>query len=231
MAQTINWPSLSTAFSELSKNKEKEVLKWHSGFRGTNSALKMRNHAQSSECPGCNHPNETTDHVIKCKAAGATKIWNSKIEKLLEWMKANQGAPELIKAIKTGLIAWRNNQPNISEKYTLPFLNAAVDTQNSIGWKGFIHGFTSKHWERAQQNFLHFKSSRTSGKRWISALIKKLWEVIWALWQYRNGLVHEQTNTPLRKINALLNITILKELQPGLSGVIANLGEHFFSIF
>ena len=58
-----------------------------------------------------------------------------------------------------------------------------------------------------------------TGKRWIAALIKKLWETIWALWRYRNGLVHEETNTPLKKVIALLNIALLKELQYGLDGL------------
>ena len=82
-----------------------------------------------------------------------------------------------------------------------------------------MHGFTDNHWEKAQELFLQFKSRKTSGQRWISALIRKLWEIIWAIWRYRNGLVHDQTNAPLKTINALLNLTMLKELQYGLSGL------------
>ena len=106
-----------------------------------------------------------------------------------------------------------------TERYSLPFLTEACVIQSQIGWKAFIHGFTAVQWAKAQELYLQYKSRKTSGRRWISALIRKLWETIWAIWRYRNGLVHEQTNAPLKTINAILNLTMLKELQYGLSGL------------
>ena len=82
-----------------------------------------------------------------------------------------------------------------------------------------MHGYTARQWETSQEAYLQFKSRRISGKRWIAALIKKLWETIWALWRYRNGLVHEQSNTPLHKTTTLVNIAIMKELKFGLDGL------------
>ena len=41
------------------------------------------------------------------------------------------------------------------------------------------------------------------------------------------GLVHDQTNLPLQKINSLLNITIMKELQYGMNGLPSNYGYLF----
>ena len=137
------------------------------------------------------------------------------------------GAPEPVEAIITGLQTWRDNQPARFRRFNLPHLNKAVTVQAQLGWQGFLHGFTAVHWAIAQHNFLQFKSSKLTGKRWISALIKKLWETIWALWRYRNGLVHNATNTPLKKLTALLNITVLKELQIGLG----NLPQNYAYLF
>ena len=142
------------------------------------------------------------------------------------WMTKKNGAPELIEAIISHLDAWRNNYPAPSQS-TLPHLSTAVTIQTNLGWKGFLHGFTAVQWELAQHNYLLFKSSKQTGRRWIAALVKKLWETIWALWRYRNGLVHEATNTPIRKLNALLNITVLKELQFGLG----NLPHNYAYLF
>ena len=142
-------------------------------------------------------------------------------------MDQKNGAPQLIEAIITGLDAWRNNHPAQHKSYSLPHLSTAIALQNLIGWKGFLHGFTAVQWEHAQHNYLQFKQSKLTGKRWISALIKKLWETIWALWRYRNGLVHDVTNTPIKKLNALLNITVLKELQFGLSDLPHNYAYLF----
>ena len=78
-----------------------------------------------------------------------------------------------------------------------------------------------------QANYLQFKKSRLTSKRWISALIKKLWEIIWSIWRYRNSLVHDQTNLPINKITTLLNITMLRELQYGLAGLPRNFSYLF----
>ena len=227
VANTINWSSLGNAFCDLTKTKQKEILKWHSGFCGTNAALLLRKQTTSAECPGCTHPNETTEHILKCKAKGATETWTASIRNLTTWMETHDAAPEIVTAITDGLNAWRSNQPTEQKRFTLPFLTNAINIQNRIGWKGFLYGFTAIHWEKAQQTYLEYKSRRTSGKRWITALIKMLWETIGALWRYRNGLIHEETNTPLKKVNALLNITILKELQYGQSNLPRNYAYLF----
>jgi len=36
--------------------------------------------------------------------------------------------------------------------------------------------------------------SRKTGKRWLTALIQKMWKVAWDLWEHRNGVRHEQEN-------------------------------------
>ena len=216
---SINWNSLSTAFSTLPSNKKKEVLKWNSGFCATNVTLFRRKQAKSSECPGCRHPRESTDHILTCNATGATEKWNEVIENLRVWLQDHYAAPELANAIIEGLQAWRNNHPLERRRYTLPNLSAAVEAQTTIGWKGLLHGFTVIEWEHAQTNYLQFLNKRTTGRRWIAALIRKLWETIWSIWRYRNSLVHEQTNEPLKKITALLNITMLRELHHGRSGL------------
>ena len=219
ISETINWQSLGSAFSELHPNKKKEVIKWNSGFCGTNAALFQRKQAMSAECPGCKHPLETTVHILRCPANGAKTSWDDAIDTLQKWLERKDAAPELAQAIIQGLNSWRNNTPMPRKRYSLPHLQTAIAQQNIIGWRGFIHGFISKHWEYAQSLYLQFISKRTTGKRWITSLIKKLWETIWSIWRYRNGLVHAQTNSPLHKITALLNISILKELQIGLDNL------------
>lgn len=223
----VNWKSLSIAFTNLPPNKKKEVLKWHSGFCGTNQMLFRRKQAASPACPGCQHNTETTEHILKCQASGATEEWKTSLEALKQWMEQREAAPELIHAITTGLEAWRNGQKLETPRYSLPYLSEAFEDQNEIGWKGLLHGFTAQKWEAAQELHLQFKNRNISGRRWIAALIRKLWETIWAMWRFRNSLVHQQTNTPITTINALLNITMLKELQTGPSGLPAKYNYLF----
>ena len=223
----INWNSLGDAFSNLPTSKKKEVLKWNSGFCGTNQMLFRRKQSASAACPGCNHPLETTEHILKCKSRGATKEWNTAMDNLEQWMIKQNGAPELIRALMINLRSWRTDDPPITQRYNLPFLSTAVEIQTRIGWKGLVHGFLAQQWEQAQALYLQFLGRKISGRRWIAALIRRLWETIWAMWRFRNGLVHDQTNSPLTTINSLLNITMLKELQYGLDGLPSKFGYLF----
>ena len=47
--------------------------------------------------------------------------------------------------------------------------------------------------------------SRT-GRRWAVALIQKLWDIAWDLWEHRNGHVHRTTPNNLALINAAARI-------------------------
>ncbi len=37
------------------------------------------------------------------------------------------------------------------------------------------------------------------GKRWTTALIRKLWDVAWDLWEFRNAVYHKQCNLSLHE--------------------------------
>lgn len=52
----------------------------------------------------------------------------------------------------------------------------------------------SFEWALIQQDYYDLLQSRRSGLRWLSSLIKKLWQVAWDLWEHRNGILHEQEN-------------------------------------
>ena len=45
-------------------------------------------------------------------------------------------------------------------------------------------------WEQAQEAYYKWYRSRKSARRWTTALIQKLWNVAWDLWEHRNGIVH-----------------------------------------
>jgi hypothetical protein len=43
------------------------------------------------------------------------------------------------------------------------------------------------------------------GKRWAIALIQKLWDTAWDLWEQRNGILHEQEKIVSRFMGIHLN--------------------------
>ena len=58
--------------------------------------------------------------------------------------------------------------------------------------------------------------SRQTGRRWMIACIKKLWEVAWDLWDHRNRVVHDQRDGVL---DLKLRQEILLEFESGAAGL------------
>ena len=71
-------------------------------------------------------------------------------------------------------------------------LPTAIRNQNEVGWQAFIEGCPTKGWQESQQQYYEFLRSRKTGLRWLSALIRKLWQVAWDMWEHRNGILHDK---------------------------------------
>jgi hypothetical protein len=66
-----------------------------------------------------------------------------------------------------------------------------------LGWSGFMD--------------LYYNSimSNRNGHRWLSSIIKKLWNIAWDLWEHRNGVAHDKTDG----LTALLQQELQNEFQ------------------
>jgi hypothetical protein len=65
-----------------------------------------------------------------------------------------------------------------------------------------IEGWISFEWAATQEEYYKFLGSRRTGRRWVIALIKKLWQIAW---EHRNNVLHEQENDVLQKESEQLN--------------------------
>ena len=68
----------------------------------------------------------------------------------------------------------------------------------ALGWRCFLEGRVSVAWESHQEAYYKSVRSRKSAKRWVVALILKLWDVAWDLWEHRNGIVHRGEESRIR---------------------------------
>ncbi len=100
--------------------------------------------------------------------------------------------PDLQNAILHHLQNWRNNTtPTIP---STPDMAQLIQRQNTLGWQQFFEGWIPISWEEAQQSYYSLIRSHCTGRRWITSLIKKLWNVAWDLWEHRNGILHNKEN-------------------------------------
>jgi hypothetical protein len=69
-------------------------------------------------------------------------------------------------------------------------LPAVVQKQDEIGWQSLLEGRPSLGWSEVQQRYYEWLGSRRSGLRWLTALIQKLWDIAWDMWDNRNRVLH-----------------------------------------
>jgi hypothetical protein len=115
-------------------------------------------------------------------------------------------SPDLIDLILQYLNAWRYDK-NI-HPLTKPSLWKLLSLQDTIGARQFFEGWVHKEWEVIQTKYLNEISSRRSGKRWTSALISKMWDVAWDLWEHRNAVYHHTSNKALASDSAILDTQV-----------------------
>ncbi len=98
--------------------------------------------------------------------------------------------PGLRDAICSRLLAWKtNHSPPLSTSH-FRGLQAALLSQDEIGWQFLLEGRVSNQWQGVQQQYYNWIASRKTGRRWVSLLIQKLWQVAWDQWEHRNGILH-----------------------------------------
>ena len=171
---------------ESSRAKRIWVTKFGSGHCGTGQKQLQWKFWDHSQCPRCGADNETTLHVLQCRGADSDDQWDHSIGKLKEWLTENDVEDTFAELICTRLTEWRLGSDLTPIRSTDPEIRRLFDLQDSIGWKAFLEGVLDVEWQKFQQTQYDETGSRKTGKRWVVALIRKLWNTAWDMWQHRN---------------------------------------------
>ncbi len=133
-----------------------------------------------------------------------------------------------MKIIIKYLNTWRNDE------FLGPLENTTYrrlpDLQDNIGAQQFFKGWLHQEWEAIQGQYYSEIKSRRSNKRWTIALITKLWDVAWDLWDYRNAVYHQQQNISQCEDTDAMNLKV-RDLYHNLAqtGLLAK-DRHLLSI-
>jgi hypothetical protein len=123
--------------------------------------------------------------VWRCRYPDTTKLWNEQLGALKKLLWQLQTDPKITKVIIEGLNGWRQGE---EKRYNSHFAaEQAADCQTETGWKHFFEG---RLWRVLQEKYFLRLAIRRSGKQWSGAIIQKLWDVAWDLWEQRNGILH-----------------------------------------
>ena len=76
-----------------------------------------------------------------------------------------------------------------------------------------MEGGILQEWAAKQQEYYDWINKRNTGKRWITTLIKKLWEISWNMWEQRNGELKNPASPANLREHARIDAAIMIEYQ------------------
>jgi hypothetical protein len=79
---------------------------------------------------------------------------------------------------------------------------------NTIGAWQFFEGWLHQAWEETQEKYYQDTNSLRSVKRWTLAVITKLWDIAWDLWDFCNAVYHQQMNRATSEDTSALDLQI-----------------------
>jgi hypothetical protein len=144
---------------------------------------KMRD---SPLCPMCEEV-EDARHVWECQSAEAKLVKSKGLYKLRQWMSSQRTCPDISRILSARLTSWAYGTRAYPQRSTRPGVEKALLDQDEIGWTNFVEGCIALEWTAVQDRYYKSIRSKKSGRQWTIALIKKLLDIAWDLWEHRNG--------------------------------------------
>ena len=220
----INWDAAQKASKEQSLGKRRWNAKYATSHCATGKMMKIRKQWVHSKCPRCGAPNEDTRHVAKCPEG--RKTWDTSLAKLKRWMTEADTSPVIADHIIALLQNWVEDKPSPPIPLTGNKKQAALRAQAQLGAWNTLLGRISSQLTARQHARYQTKKSRRTGFRWTVALIKKLQEVAWDMWEHRNGILHDDPSRHHTQGQmAEADAAIEAEWATGVQGLLAQ--DHF----
>jgi hypothetical protein len=186
----VNWRACEKAMRSLAIGRRLWIAKHVSGHVGVGIKMVQWQMRESASCPRCG-AEEDSRHVWTCHSPDARFMRLQHIVKLDEWLRDQETQPDIRRELINGMKAWSVGIERRTFYQTPIHIQAALIHQDAIGWTNLLEGCIDIGWTEAQALYYKTIGSRRSGLRWTVAVIKKLWDVAWDLWEQRNGFLHD----------------------------------------
>ena len=220
----LNYEAIRTSYKNINLFYQLRVPKWIGQRLPVNTRTVTWNPGSCALCPRCGTEPETQTHVITCQHPGAIVLTSNWLDKLELWLAQQHTQPELRFGIISILRAVFQERPWCPPHTTDPGVRRAFNCQQRLGLQDIIYGWWHIGWAEAQHTYLTSISRKTTGKRWLSRLIRKQWEIAWDLWRHRLqvassldsfslSLAHDQLNHTIRALYDRSSNTTYSPLQ------------------
>ena len=197
----VDWQATADAMKSMPRARQHWMTKQASGFCATGKMMQRRGEWKTAKCLRCEEEMEDSEHVLRCSGAGAKEQWQEGIKSLRKWTAEQGTACDISAAISDGLQAWYNNETPDLDGYSTE-IQEVMKLQSKIGWQALLEGCPVKGWAEAQADAFPSFGSKKSGRRWVAALVKKLAETAWQMWDHRNAVnTKNETATASLELN------------------------------
>jgi hypothetical protein len=185
----MDWAGVKVLSKKAPRHRQQWFTKHVSGFCSVGKMAKRIGLRPSDRCPRCEEV-ETAEHVWTCKNSDVERLWTEKMEDLRVCLRGQQTSTQIIDAIVEGLQGWRKGQDHVFNTTTTAGMLGEL--QNQMGWKHFFEGRVHKAWREFHTRPQGSTSNSNAGKQWLGAIVCKLHDIAWDLWEHRNGILHDK---------------------------------------
>ena len=206
--ENVDMQGLGIAFKSLDTSSRHFTSKMLHGWLNTgHQRKKITKDPNSSQCPCCQAPDETFEHILQCTAPLVVTARDKAQKKLSTFAKKSFSTTW--KVLHEALCNWlkdgdKMKHPCLDKYYDMrpglrQLLETALKNQDTIGWKYAMRGYFSTSWVDAEKHFQNGPSTDFIRQTWLKTIIKAMWVFNKSMWTHRNSILHS-TSVPLRKL-------------------------------
>jgi hypothetical protein len=160
-----------------------------SGFNGNNHLLHHINGVTIDVCPNCGCHPERAEHIIFCPDPAREQVFQSSIDRLVEWLASQRTAPELTVLLSSylrgrGRLRMSSLCPCWSHYHQLATM---VD---ELGYRNMLEGRIPKLLYSSRVEDIRRLQLRKHAGHWCTGLILQLLQITHRQWTFHNGTVH-----------------------------------------
>jgi hypothetical protein len=182
--EVIDYSATEEAMCSLNASQRKYVTKSASENYGVGQTLLEWKHQSDAKCPRCRQLVETSKHVQQCQGYSADAVFQKSIDKVQEFLIAEQTRPDLQDAIIQCLRKWRAREPIHLAEYQ-PDVQAVIRQQHTIGWLDMMECLPAKGWQQLQRRYYEEHQLRKSSKKWINGVLRQLFLLGHKQWKHQ----------------------------------------------
>lgn len=198
---SIDMQGIGIAFKTLTKPRQHATSKMMHGWWNTGHQRATITKESHSGCPCCQMSDETTEHILRCRAIQPTRArylatitlksagklhgngsvtWDILYQGILNWLQYGDEMPSM------DLTCYKLHLDQHS------MILQALSEQQTIGWAYACRGYLSTKWVEAHSFGKPPDSLFSLRHTWLKQILKALWSFTDTMWAHRNKILHGQ---------------------------------------